>query len=79
MPGVKSEPGAIAFEHSIEHKLSENGVAAAAPSDNQLEEMSPGDPHEPVTGIKLALIVGSVALACFLMLLDTMVVSTVSS
>lgn len=31
-----------------------------------------------VTGFKLALVVGSVALACFLMLLDTMVISTVS-
>ncbi|KID65307.1 efflux pump, partial [Metarhizium hybridum] len=29
-----------------------------------------------VTGLKLALIVGSVALACFLMLLDTMIIST---
>ncbi|KAF2269978.1 efflux pump [Lojkania enalia] len=29
-----------------------------------------------VTGFKLALVVGSVALACFLMLLDTMVIST---
>lgn len=35
--------------------------------------------NEYVTGIKLALIVASVALACFLMLLDTMVVSTVSN
>ncbi|KAI0111767.1 efflux pump [Daldinia grandis] len=32
--------------------------------------------NEYVTGIKLVLIVASVALACFLMLLDTMVVST---
>lgn len=32
---------------------------------------------EYVTGFKLVLIVGSVALACFLMLLDTMVISTV--
>ena len=31
-----------------------------------------------VTGFKLALVVGSVALACFLMLLDTMVISTVN-
>lgn len=36
------------------------------------------NPNEYVTGIKLVLIVASVALACFLMLLDTMVVSTVS-
>lgn len=70
MSGVKSEPGAIAFEHSIENKLSEKGVVAAAPTDNQLEGMNLSDPQKPVTGIKLVLIVGSVALACFLMLLD---------
>lgn len=34
---------------------------------------------EYVTGFKLAIIVASVALACFLMLLDTMVISTVCS
>lgn len=32
-----------------------------------------------VTGIKLVLVVTSVALACFLMLVDTMVISTVST
>jgi hypothetical protein len=31
-----------------------------------------------VTGYKLAIIIASVALSCFLMLLDTMIVSTVS-
>jgi hypothetical protein len=36
------------------------------------------DTNEYVTGYKLSLIVGSVALACFLMLLDTMVISTAS-
>lgn len=36
------------------------------------------DSTEYVTGFKLALVVASVALACFLMLLDTMVISTVS-
>jgi hypothetical protein len=30
-----------------------------------------------VAGFKLAMVVGSMALACFLMLLDTMVISTV--
>lgn len=33
---------------------------------------------EYVTGFKLALVIGSLALACFLMLLDTMIISTVS-
>jgi hypothetical protein len=41
-------------------------------------EIKPDNAKGYVTGIKLALIVGSVALACFLMLLDTMVISTVS-
>ena len=36
------------------------------------------DKHEYVTGFRLATMVGSVALACFLMLLDTMVISTAS-
>lgn len=36
------------------------------------------DTDQYVTGLKLAIIVSSVALACFLMLVDTMVISTVS-
>ncbi|KAI0173703.1 efflux pump [Hypoxylon sp. FL1284] len=39
-------------------------------------DIKPFSPDEYVTGFRLALIVGNVALACFLMLLDTMVVST---
>lgn len=35
------------------------------------------DEPEYVTGFKLTLIVASVALGCFLMLIDTMVISTV--
>lgn len=41
-------------------------------------DVKPDDAAEYVIGFKLALIVGSVALACFLMLLDTMVIGTVS-
>lgn len=37
------------------------------------------DEPEPVKGFKLAIIVASVALSCFLMLLDAMIVSTVSN
>jgi hypothetical protein len=40
------------------------------------EVVKPDEP-EYVTGFKLAIIVASVALACFLMLLDTMIISTV--
>lgn len=42
-------------------------------------DTSPVSSVECVTGFKLFLIVSSVALACFLMLLDTMVIGTVSS
>ncbi|KAK7709063.1 hypothetical protein SLS64_006547 [Diaporthe eres] len=41
-------------------------------------EVNANSDAEYVTGFKLALVVGSVALACFLMLLDTMVISTVT-
>lgn len=41
-------------------------------------DTSPKTSVEYVTGFKLVLIVSSVALACFLMLLDTMVIGTVS-
>lgn len=44
----------------------------------EVVDVQPNSADEYVRGFKLALIVGSVALACFLMLLDTMVVSTVS-
>ncbi|KAM5448316.1 hypothetical protein MaudCBS49596_005404 [Microsporum audouinii] len=39
-------------------------------------DVKPDDAAEYVIGFKLTLIVGSVALACFLMLLDTMVIGT---
>lgn len=42
------------------------------------KEVIQPDEQEYVTGFKLAIIVASVALACFLMLLDTMIISTVS-
>jgi hypothetical protein len=40
---------------------------------------SQGCEPEYVTGVKLVLVVASVALACFLMLVDTMVISTVGN
>jgi hypothetical protein len=42
-------------------------------------DLKPCDTNEYVTGFKLAIVVASVALACFLMLVDTMVISTASS
>jgi hypothetical protein len=44
-------------------------------------ETAPGedqDAREYVEGFKLAIVIASVALSCFLMLLDTMIISTVS-
>lgn len=43
---------------------------------SNIDVVSDSEAHY-VTGFKLALVVASVALACFLMLLDTMVISTV--
>lgn len=53
------------------------------PSSNNADVADMKDSHdgfEPqyLTGIKLVLIVASVALACFLMLVDTIIISTVS-
>lgn len=47
--------------------------------DSGLEEATfkPEDPPQYVTGFKLGVIVASVALGCFLLLVDTMVISTV--
>lgn len=53
---------------------SNNDANRAGVKDFNHEESEP----QHVTGIKLVLIVASVALACFLMLVDTMVISTVS-
>jgi hypothetical protein len=55
---------------------------AALPTDSDaLRDLKPEDKAdagtEYVTGFKLAVVVASVSLSCFLMLLDTMVVSTV--
>ena len=47
-----------------------------SPSVPDKEVVKPDEP-EYVTGFKLVIIVASVALACFLMLLDTMIISTV--
>ncbi|KAI3390912.1 hypothetical protein diail_8425, partial [Diaporthe ilicicola] len=40
------------------------------------EQSAQGEGSQYVTGYKLAVVVASVALSCFLMLLDTMIIST---
>ncbi|XXH01448.1 hypothetical protein Hte_007808 [Hypoxylon texense] len=54
----------------------ETSVASTDDKEAAKVDIKTDGTDEYVTGIRLALIVGSVALACFLMLLDTMVVST---
>ncbi|KAI0003921.1 efflux pump [Xylariaceae sp. FL0662B] len=49
----------------------------AKPNINREEAIQKPANHEYVTGLKLAAIVACVALGCFLMLVDTMVISTV--
>lgn len=58
--------------------LREKTATARSKDDEGDPDDHHGNAEESVTGIKLALVVASVALACFLILLDTMVVSTVS-
>lgn len=62
---------------------SDNVITTAVDSDakasqNVNPEKQQDDGGEYVTGYKLAIIVASIALSCFLMLLDTMIISTVS-
>jgi hypothetical protein len=45
---------------------------------NPIEKNPQYDGVEYLTGLKLAVVVASVALSCFLMLLDNLIVSTVS-
>ncbi|KAI0143667.1 major facilitator superfamily domain-containing protein [Xylariaceae sp. FL1272] len=47
-----------------------------AVTDDGGDSSSPDENHAYVTGLKLALLVASIAMACFLVLIDTMVVST---
>lgn len=67
---------------SVSPKLvPEDMPSRSRPPDNKEDgdvDIKSHDENEYVTGFKLALIVGSCALACFLMLLDTMVISTVN-
>ena len=66
-------------ENKQELTVSEKASDGRRFADGEPVGNSNDDTGEYVTGIKLAIIVASVALACFLMLLDTMVISTVST
>ncbi|KAK3329998.1 major facilitator superfamily domain-containing protein [Apodospora peruviana] len=69
-------------EHSAVNAVGEKQAASTAlpkcPQDETSATVAKddGQNYEYVTGFKLAIIVASVALACFLMLVDTMVIST---
>jgi hypothetical protein len=49
------------------------GFMVAKPEQKQLDDGT----TQYVTGYKLAIVIASIALSCFLMLLDTMIISTV--
>lgn len=55
-------------------ELTEEAVSSKMGETTKVEEK---EESQYVTGVKLGVIVASVALACFLMLVDTMVISTV--
>lgn len=68
-PGNKSPSGLRAQEQMLQHHKD-----PSSPSEVQDDSK---DEIEYVKGYRLAIVVGSVALACFLMLVDTMIISTV--
>lgn len=51
---------------------------AKDPQSDSIKGNSQDDRVDKISGLKLALVVASVALSCFLMLLDNLIVSTVS-
>jgi hypothetical protein len=60
-------------------EISSGSVQVSQYAKVKLQDEKPRDTEiEYVTGYKLAIIVACVALSCFLMLLDTMIISTVS-
>ncbi|KAI1416184.1 efflux pump [Hypoxylon sp. FL1857] len=72
--GPASRPSSV--ERGPEVLLPKETPVTGFKEDDGKSDSHHGHSNEYVTGIKLGLIVASVALACFLMLLDTMVVST---
>lgn len=82
-PATAATPEETAAEHAGTVSEPQPGpgknAAAAVRSDASAESEKPEPAAEYVTGLKLAVVVAAVAVASFLMLLDTMIVSTVGS
>lgn len=57
---------------------SEAAPSVGDPQIAPIKNSSPDDRVEYITGYKLAVVIASVILCCFLMLLDNLIVSTVS-
>lgn len=85
---MDDDKSAPPLPQKVEATLEDKEVAApdngAAKAGGQLEvdetaEAPWDETSQYVTGVKLAMVVACMCLSCFLMLIDTMVVSTVSS
>ncbi|KAF7904576.1 hypothetical protein EAF00_001910 [Botryotinia globosa] len=72
MPDLKSS-STTSEENSNKHIAEAEARAVENPG---LEEKNQNEEPEYITGYKLAIVIASVALSCFLMLLDTMIIST---
>ncbi|GAW26180.1 hypothetical protein SAMD00023353_2301120 [Rosellinia necatrix] len=77
---VDSEPPSTSVSNDVNVKAIaiEAGITAEDPRSDSIKGNSQDDSVDYISGYKLAVVVASVALSCFLMLLDNLIVSTVS-
>lgn len=78
---VRSSPPSSEAVESTEKPSSPTAGSSPSPDKQSVQavepEATPDGTGDYVTGLKLVLVVAGVALACFLMLIDTMIISTV--
>lgn len=76
---ITSSPVSISSSNSHAFAASEGANVPSVEPGAKSDALSvePMAAREAVTGLKLAVVIASAALACFLMLIDTMVISTV--
>lgn len=65
---------------NVNEGASESDLTGAGNSDAEKTEIAPinGDEHEHITGLNLLFVMATLALSCFLIMLDTSIISTVS-
>ena len=78
MPGAAEKPEERTVGLAQQPTSPKASQSDRAPDDAVITHHHEDFKPEYVTGVKLVLVVASVALGCFLMLVDTMVISTVS-